>query len=239
MAKIYRNNDMKLGKYDLEQYILPLMNANMFILISEESALVIDPNVNPDAFCMLSDRGISDITIVLTHEHFDHISGVNAIRDIMKAGACRVIASADCADMITDSDKNLSRFFEAMFITKSEEERMKAMDLFDSDYTCNADIVFESSYEYKWQDSVIRMKRTPGHSPGSICIEIYDDKETLLAVATGDSLVEGNKVITRLPGGDKIAYKEVTRPYLESISGDICILPGHGAISYMKDLELG
>ena len=46
-------------------------------------------------------------------------------------------------------------------------------------------------------------------------------------------------MITRLPGGNKQDYREVTRPYLESIPGDTLILPGHGAVSLMKELELG
>ncbi len=230
---------MTINNCEIYQYTLPLMDANMFVMVLNGSALIIDPVINENADKVLRAMGVQDITIILTHEHFDHISGVNFLRDLVEPDACRVIATKECADMIKDPDKNLSRFFEAMFITRSEEERIKAMEIFDKNYSCEADITFDDSMTYTWQDLRIRMIKTPGHSPGSICTEIYDEEGALLAVATGDSLVQGNKVVTRLPGGDKTAYREYTQPYLESIPADTLILPGHGSISYMKDLELG
>lgn len=230
---------MRIADHEINQYRLPLMDANMFVLVSNGSALIIDPLRDERAAEALRAERVQDVTVILTHEHFDHISGVNYLRDLLEPAACRVIASKKCADLITDPDKNLSRFFEAMFITRSEEERTKAVEIFDKKYSCEADITFDDSMTYPWQDLRMRMIKTPGHSPGSICTEIYDEEGALLAVATGDSLVQGNKVVTRLPGGDKAAYREYTRPYLENIPRDTLILPGHGDISYMKDLELG
>ena len=116
-----------------------------------------------------------------------------------------------------------------------------AEEIFRNDYSCTADSDFEGSYSFNWENLKLVLVETPGHSQGSICVEAYSESEPkkLLALATGDSLVEGNKVITRLPGGDKKAYKERTFKYLESFSGNTTVLPGHGEISLLKDLELG
>ena len=232
---------MKTGGYEIYTYILPLMNANMFVLVSGENALVIDPNKDDGAIEMLKNAGARDVTVILTHEHFDHISGVNRLRELMSetGGTCKVYANAYCAEAIKDADKNFSRFFKAMFITRTDEELKLADELFDTDYTCEADVVLAADDEIGWEDLTIRTHDTPGHSPGSICAEVYDAEGNLAALVTGDSLVEGNTVITRLPRGSKSDYKNITRPYLESFPPDTLVLPGHGEISYMKDLKLG
>ena len=107
------------------------------------------------------------------------------------------------------------------------------------DYSCEADVVFDKEYMTDWAGLKIMLCSTPGHSPGSICAEIYDETGQLMALTTGDSLVEGNKVITRLPRGSKSDYRNITRPYLESFDPDTLILPGHGEIRRLKELELG
>ena len=233
--------DMRIDKHELHRYILPLMNSNMFVIVSGNAALVIDPNEDEEALRMLTDSNIGDITVILTHEHFDHISGVNKIRSLMTetGGTCTVYSNRYCAEAVKDPDMNLARFFQAMFIMRSEEERCLAEEIFDPDYFCKSDVSFEKGTELTWDDIRLILRSTPGHSPGSICIEMYDMAGSLLAVATGDSLVEGNKVITRLPNGSKGDYKNITRPYLEGFSGNTLVLPGHGEISLMKELELG
>ena len=68
---------------------------------------------------------------------------------------------------------------------------------------------------------------------GSICISIEDRY-----IFTGDSLVQGAKIVTRLPGGNKSLYKEITKPYLETFPKDAIIYPGHGEVSLMSELEI-
>ncbi|MCR5591630.1 MAG: MBL fold metallo-hydrolase, partial [Lachnospiraceae bacterium] len=218
-----------------------LMNSNMYMLISGKRALVIDPLDDDEALGIIKKNGIKDITVILTHEHYDHISGVNALRALMKenGGRCTVHASRQCAEFAKSADTNLSRFFSALFITHSEEEQKMAGEIFDMDYSCDADILHEGDAQIVWERLKLKLCSTPGHSPGSICIEICDEDDILIALATGDSLVEGNTVITRLPNGSKSDYRKITRPYLEGFSGDTLVLPGHGKVSYMKDLVLG
>ena len=76
------------------------------------------------------------------------------------------------------------------------------------------------------------LRETPGHSTGSICIEV--NKKYIF---TGDSLVDGAKIITRLPGGSKKAYKEITKPYLDSLNKDVVVFPGHGNEGLIEDIR--
>lgn len=226
MISQYTIDNVKVYKY-----VMPIITSNMYILIMDKQALIIDPNESEEAMELLEDCGVTDITILLTHEHFDHISGVNSFRE---KWPCKVYGNNQCKEMVEDPAKNLAAFFMAMFISKPEEERRIAQSLFAEDYACQVDVGFEKEYNMKFKGLSVKMIDTPGHSSGSICI-LVDDKY----IFSGDSLVEGNKVITRLPGGSRKEYNQITRPFLESLSEDIIVFPGHGTEGYLKDFELG
>lgn len=233
-----------ISGHQIHTFTMPLMNSNMFILTSGRRALIVDPCISEEAERLLSENAVDDITVVLTHEHYDHISGVNRFKEwilsVPERKGCKVYAGKACAEAIPKPSGNLSEFFMAMMIKRSKEEQELAGEIFDRNYSCTADVVFTGRTEFEWEDLKLVLIETPGHSPGSICVEIYgkDDPDHLLALVTGDSLVQGNKVITRLPRGDKKAYREITLPYLQSFPDDTLVLPGHGEISYLKDLEL-
>ncbi len=232
---------MQIGNHKLYKYSLQIIDSNMYLFMSNAHALIIDPQESDDALVMLGGSGCKDLTVILTHEHFDHVSGVNSLRHFASQHRipCSVYAQEVCAEAITDPDKNLSRNADVLFILKSPEEQAMARTLFSPDYACYADHTFESTQSLDWEDLILVLRSTPGHTPGSICIEIYDQEKKLLALATGDSLILNQKVITRLPSGSKKSYKEITLPYLENIPSDTLILPGHGEVSLMKNFELG
>ena len=234
---------MLIGNHIIYRFVLPVLTSNMFVILGKERAIIIDPFICSESEKILKEKNVKNILIILTHEHIDHVSGVNWYRSWSEENEieCKVICSHECCERITKPDGNLAAFFYGLMIKKSKEEAEIIDEYFKSDYVCSADAGFEIENEFQWCDLQLVLKETPGHSPGSICIEIYsnDDERKLLALATGDSLVQGNKVITRLPGGSKKSYQEVVRPYLESFPGDTLVLPGHGEISLMKDLELG
>ncbi len=230
---------MMINKYELYKFSLPPIDSNMYVLIDGCAALVIDPNENEEMIELLKQHNCKEITVILSHEHFDHICGVNAIREFaeINGGTCKVYAQKNCAEAIERSEDNLAKFFLALYITHPEEERALAAKLFDPEYVCSADFNFIDNYDLCWGDLRLVLKSTPGHSPGSICIEIYDKKMNMIAVATGDSLILNTPVITRIPRGNKTDYKEITVPYLKGIPLEALILPGHGEISIMKNFN--
>lgn len=226
MVSEYTINNLKVYKY-----IMPVITSNMYILIMDKQALIIDPNESKEAMELLEDCGVNDITILLTHEHFDHVSGVNFFREKY---SCKAYGNHKCKAMVTDPSENLAAFFMAMLIEKSEEERRMAQNLFSENYSCQVDEGFEKEMLLELGGMSVKMIETPGHSPGSICIIINDRY-----IFTGDSLVDGNKVITRLPGGSRKDYNQITRPFLERLSEDSIIFPGHGQEGYMRDFQVG
>lgn len=197
------------------------IDERMYLLREGTSVILIDAVKNESADRFLRKINPDEIQIILTHEHIDHIYGVN---DLKGKFPCRVLCSKKCGLAIEDFKLNLARYREVILGKYAD-----CSDL-DINYRCTADITFEGEYSFEWQGHLFRLRETPGHSEGSVCI-LYDDN----AVFTGDTLLKNDPIITRLPGGARDKYKKYTLPYLQSLSPDIFVYPGHGESARLKD----
>ena len=57
------------------------IDSRMYVLLENEKALVIDPCISDDALRLLQENNVTEILVLLSHEHYDHISGVNWLRE--------------------------------------------------------------------------------------------------------------------------------------------------------------
>lgn len=226
-------------------YAMPVLDSRMYILINDEdakSALIIDPLYSKDAVSVI--QNLSHVTVLLTHSHYDHISGVNWLRELT---SCTVFCSQKCAAKISNPNQNFAAFSTALIIGKTEEEQARCMEFFEMDYACRADKTFNQETSFDFGRYHINIRYTPGHSDCSQCIELttrknnnngtHNNQKELSPeiIFTGDSLVNGHEVITRLPSGNRKQYTEITRPYLESLPEDALIMPGHGDWGMKKE----
>ena len=211
----------------LEIYVFTyeLIDSKMYLILGRDSAVVIDPNVSDDAARLLREHHIQKVNILLTHEHFDHISGLEWFR---KRFDCTVYCSEACDRGMQSPIRNGSKHFKALFIDKEEEKLKEASAI--KPMICKGDIIFHESKKLLWEGHNLTLIETPGHSPGSICISL-DDR----CLFTGDSLLKDELVITRLPGGSRAEYEAKTRPFLESLGKDVYVYPGHGESGYISD----
>ena len=197
---------------EIIRYESDLLSSNMYLIIENGCAIVVDP------FREVKQQNLEIEFILLTHEHYDHISGVNLWKSVTDAS---VLCSAQCAENICNPRKNFARFFKDFcdlqtWITLSE------IPEHDSDYSCSADKTFHDKTEFEWQGHMIQLKEIPGHSSGSSMI-IIDHEH----VFTGDSLMENNEIELRMPGGSKKLWNEIGRPRLERLPNGIHVYPGH------------
>lgn len=215
MKHIFQISDERLYSFAF----MPI-DSKMYILLHEDQAIVIDPCISEEAKQLLISNNVSKVIIILTHEHYDHISGVNYFK---KNFDCAVYCNNYCAKAIGLPRKNLSQYFPILFCMKDDyvQEQVSKMEV--QPYSCNADKTFSDALAFDWNGHSISMIETPGHTQGSICICIDN-----AAVFTGDSLVNGNRVVTRLPSGSREKYADVTWPYLNSLNGEMMAFPGHG-----------
>ena len=211
------------------RYSMPGIDSSMYVSIEEAEALVVDPHISDRMMTSLDERGVKKLLIFLTHEHFDHISGVNALRARFD---CHVICTKAAAEIIPDPNRNLAKFWDVLLMDKSPEEKAVGESVKDEEYSCQADECFESDTMYSWQGHMIKAVVAPGHSKGS-ALFFFDEK----ALFSGDSLVNGAGVICRLPGGKWKIFEEKTLPLLRDLADDMVVFPGHGPADTLRRLR--
>ena len=191
------------------------LNTNMFMLQTGNNILVIDPvsDLSMLKSCCFADS----VTVLLTHEHFDHITGLNELRSMV---CCRVIASEVCSERIQNARTNMSAYADVL-----AELAGKPLKETIEPFVCSqADVVFKDEFSFDWMDYRVKVIATPGHSAGSSCILIND------MLFVGDTILNNN-LMTRFPGSNKKDYLEITvRKLKELIPVASKIFPGHGVV---------
>ena len=183
--------------------------ANCWVLIDEETEeyALIDPSPTGEAFLeFVEKRGLKKENlryILLTHGHFDHITGADEIRDV--SGAPLAIHEAD-TDFLT-TDKNAYKYF------------------FREDLVMRpAEIILRDGDVLTLGKNEIKVVSTPGHTKGSVCFFVRDN------IYTGDTLFDRSIGRTDLVGGSTAELEKSLR-MLISLDRDYNIYPGHGSVS--------
>lgn len=204
------------------EFKFPFISSNMYMIVekNEKNALIIDPQRNEEAVQILEKANINRVLILLTHEHFDHTSGVPYLQERFE---CEIICHTNALQTI--SQKRNNRPILAYMLTDKHDNQEKMKDYFRGfhPYRYSAERVCVDYLYFTWNSHEIIMRHAPGHSPASVLIEL-DGRY----IFTGDSLIPNIQVITRFPGGDQDEFEAVTLPLLRNIDKDKIIMPGHG-----------
>ena len=227
----------KLNFTDIELFVsvYKYIDSNMYIFISQNEALVVDPHTDDEMELLLAERKVHKVTMLLTHEHPDHISGIWWFLENFE---CTLICSKQCAARIANS-----RAVRPLFLTfiLEENDTKNGTDIlseFKKNFvirTYNADITYSDDFNYSWQGHHLYFKSIQGHSIGSSFI-ILDDK----LVFTGDSLLKEYPIIVSFPNGSKQDYLEKTLPIFEKeLKCNMILLPGHGEPFVLSDIMKG
>lgn len=195
----------------IQTFLSSPFNSNTYVICSEISnkVIVVDPG-DPDSLELLdylisNNKEVSGV--IITHEHFDHIAGLNTLREKFQY---QLIASEACLINIKNPNITLSKYIQSSFLQPSD---LVFEDVFviEKDLTS---VVFD--------DFVFDFIITPGHSDGGICIKMNN------VLFTGDTLLGDVKIFTKFPGGNK-KYLEESLVKIDSIlSEEVIIYPGHG-----------
>lgn len=199
------------------------LETNMFMLQTGNHILVIDPVA--DLSMLRRCCGADSVTVFLTHEHFDHITGLNELRSMV---SCRVIASEICSERIQNTRTNMSAYADVL-----AELAGKSLKKIIEPFVCDqAGVVFKDELSFDWMGCRAKVIATPGHSAGSSCILLND------MLFVGDTILNNNLML-RFPGSNKKDYLEKTAPRLkELILVANKIFPGHGVVM-SRDEALG
>lgn len=195
----------------VEKFINSTFQSNSYIIYSKSNNIIaiIDPGE-----AIIEKINTKNIHIILTHEHVDHIYG---LEQLCKNYLVTIYLSDKCLKNINDPKKNLSEY-----VTK---HRINNVIPKKSHIVNDNDIININNIDFHFHI-------TPGHSEGGICIGL--DK----CIFTGDTFMESSKIITNLPGGSKEQLKK-TNIYLEKILDNYkFIFPGHGNIFSINNYKI-
>jgi glyoxylase-like metal-dependent hydrolase (beta-lactamase superfamily II) len=162
--------------------------------------IIIDPGVG--AFEFVKEYVKNPIAVINTHGHFDHIWDNKKIKEFYNIP---IYIHKDDAFFLEEDPFNYN------------PPKVKA------DYLLKEGI-------YKIGDFEVKIRHFPGHTPGSITIEI--EKELF----SGDFIFDGSIGRVDFPYSDKTKMKESIKKFLE-INYDKRILPGHGATTTIKKAQ--
>ena len=182
-------------------YTLPLgpVKANCYLLVKEKHCLVIDPGDRFDIDSFLESQSLSLDAILLTHAHFDHIGGVDAI--LKKHNVPLYIHESELT-FLNDSSLNASMSFYQEIVCRHTAIPLPPKELHIGPFE-------------------IEILHTPGHSCGSCCFMIEGN------LFSGDTLFQGSIGRMDLPTGSVIQMKESLKK-LSQLEDSIAVYPGHG-----------
>ncbi|HAB93945.1 MAG TPA: MBL fold metallo-hydrolase [Lachnospiraceae bacterium] len=207
-----------MKKIVLGCYVVGMIQTNFYYLHreGEKETIVFDPaDYGKELYEELTKQGLTVKAIFLTHGHFDHIYGVEALR---KASGAPVYASAFEKELLLDPELNTSIQYRSCTVTADR-------------YLIDGESVTEAGIR-------LTMLSTPGHTEGSCCYYI-EAKETgdEPILLSGDTLFEGSVGRTDLPTGDMHDLVDSIRTKLYVLPDNTQVYSGHGgptSIGYEK-----
>lgn len=200
----------------VKQFVNNIFNSNTFLLYNdmEKSVWVIDPGSSINELIEWVERNGKILKgILLTHTHFDHIYGLNDLQD--KFSDVILYASFYAKEGMMSHKLNGSYYQEIPFTIKRSE----------------LNIVKENDIILLWNDITLKVIETPGHDRD--CLSFQVEKNLF----TGDALIPGIKVHTKLKFSNKILAEESVRRIIDQFNNDTIIWPGHGKNCFLEILK--
>lgn len=190
----------------IDTFILGMVQVNTYLLWNDNHVLIIDPGSKSVKMqeSIDSQNGIVD-GIVLTHAHFDHIAGVDAL---VKKYHCPLYINDLDIPLLRDPALNFSIGTPIIVTTKPNvlQPGMNTIGAF-----------------------TFRAIDAPGHSEGCTMIEWEQN------LFCGDVLFQGSIGRTDLATSSNTKMMQSLRMIKDTLSPDLIVYPGHGPKTTLSD----
>lgn len=202
--------EIKIGRM-----VLGVCQTNCYFLYreGEHGAIVVDPaDKGANIYGALQKNGFRVEGILLTHGHFDHIWGLDALRDAANAAAecdgrpsVQVYAGEGERELLGSARLNVSG------------QAGRACETY-------ADVYLKDGEEVALAGMTCRMIATPGHTAGGCCY--YFEEAGILV--SGDTLFAESVGRTDFPTGSMGTLVRSIKEKLFPLPDDTRVYPGHG-----------
>ncbi|MBN1486566.1 MAG: MBL fold metallo-hydrolase [Anaerolineae bacterium] len=189
-----------------------LLQSNCYLVYDKESkdAAIVDPGFTEmtPILSEIQDRRLKINYVLNTHAHFDHIAGNMAMTKTFNVPLG--LHPQDYDNLIEGG----------------------GADWFHIAYTPSPDptLALTDGQVLALGSLNLQILHTPGHTPGSICLYIPEEKSLI----TGDTLFAGSVGRTDLPGGEAQALSQSLKRLL-TLPPETTIYPGHGPTSTLAE----
>ncbi len=204
--------------YTIKTFVEGPVDANNYLVINDNTkeAVLIDCSAYSQAIIdTVKELGVNVTDILLTHGHFDHILGVNAMKKALGAKSCSSCSS--CSSQ-ADTDEHLPAV--RVWIHKDDLEWVEHINAALGRYgmpkveTPQIDATLD-------ENAPVEFIHTPGHTRGGVCYMIDGN------LFSGDTLFYETVGRTDLPGGDFKVLKNSIET-LFKLDDKTVVYPGHG-----------
>ncbi|MGN0481949.1 MAG: MBL fold metallo-hydrolase [Lachnospiraceae bacterium] len=192
--------------FRVEQNMVGEIATNCYFLVNTDTmeTIIIDPGAQADFLSRkIEEHGLKPVVILLTHGHFDHVMGAEALQ---KKYQIKLYVHEDDLETLQDPRKNVS-------------------PMLGKPLAFHADGTFREGDVLEYAGFCLEVLHTPGHTPGGACF--YAKEQQILF--TGDSLFQESIGRTDFPGGSASSLIRSVQEKVLTLPGQTVVYTGHGA----------